>query len=59
MTPPKRQPQAPSSTAKQLTKERLVELQARVDSDYYDSPTVLDSLAGRLIDSGDLGSERD
>ena len=51
MTPEK----GPSARRPELTEERLNELKARIEADYYDSPEVLDSLADRLIHSGDLG----
>ena len=50
MTPQKRRP----ADERELPKERLQELKARVEGDYYDTPEVLDSLADRLIHSGDL-----
>ena len=50
MTPPKKQPSLP----RDLPKGRLDELKSRVESDYYDSPRVMDALADRLLHSGDL-----
>ena len=50
MTPVKKQPSLP----RDLPKARLDELKTRVESDYYDSPPVLDAVADRLLHSGDL-----
>ena len=47
------------SGSQDLTKKRLVELKARVESDYYDSPEILSSLADRLMTSGDLQNDAD
>jgi hypothetical protein len=37
-----------------LTPERLIELRKRIDSGYHDSPEVIDALARRLVECGDL-----
>lgn len=55
MTPPKKK----RALSPRLTKERLLELQARVESDFYDSPVVLERLADRLLHSGDLAEAPD
>ena len=36
------------------TQARLAEVQDRLDSGYYDRPEVIDEIAGRILDSGDL-----
>lgn len=33
---------------------RLAEVQDRLDSGYYERPEVIDEIAGRILDSGDL-----
>lgn len=55
MTPPENKTTLPRA----LTQKRLLELQARVESDFYDSPRVLERLADRLLDSGDLAKASD
>ena len=36
------------------TEARLAEVQDRLDSGYYGRPEVIDEIAGRILDSGDL-----
>jgi hypothetical protein len=41
-----------------ITPRRLAELRERIVSGFYDSPEVLDRVARRILDSGELGRDR-
>jgi hypothetical protein len=41
-----------------ITPRRLAELRERIVSGFYDSPEVLDRVARRIFDSGELGRGR-
>lgn len=42
------------SRPERLSEEDLARFRARVEGDFYEEPSVLDELVGRLIGSGDL-----